>query len=229
MQSKLIVALDYNNQNEAFKLVDQLDPQKCGLKVGSELFTCAGVQCVRSLIERGFRIFLDLKFHDIPTTVANSCKAAADMGVWMLNVHALGGFNMMQTAKVALESYGKDSPILIAVTILTSFKQDELCSVGINKPLLEQVKSLARLAKDSGLNGVVSSAHEVNDIKLLCGQEFITVTPGIRPADNSKNDQSRTMTPKQALDEGSDFLVIGRPITRSPDPSAALSKILDEL
>lgn len=228
MNSKLIVALDFDQQNDALNLVEKLDPTTCALKVGSELFTLLGPQFVRQLIERQFKIFLDLKFHDIPNTVAKACKVAADLGVWMLNVHALGGMNMMQAAKKALEPYGKESPLLIAVTVLTSIKEAELVSVGINKPLIDEVLNLAKLASDSELNGVVCSAHEVGLIKQACGSQFITVTPGIRLPGNSQDDQSRIMTPKEAIQEGTDFLVIGRPITQSSKPASVVMEILSD-
>ncbi|KGP64447.1 orotidine 5'-phosphate decarboxylase [Legionella norrlandica] len=229
MTPKLIVALDFDNQQEALNLVDKLDPVHCALKVGSELFTLLGPQFVKQLINRQFKVFLDLKFHDIPNTVAKACHAAAELGVWMVNVHALGGIKMMQAAKNALEPYGHDSPLLIAVTVLTSFEENELARIGINNSLLDEVKSLAILAKDAGLHGVVSSAHEVKMIKEKCGKDFITVTPGIRLPNNLKDDQSRIMTPQQAVMEGSDFLVIGRPITQASNPSEIVSAILNDL
>lgn len=229
MTSKLIVALDFNNQNEAFRLVDQLDTKDCALKVGSEMFTLLGASFVKQLVQRQFKVFLDLKFYDIPNTVARACSVAADMGVWMMNVHALGGMNMMMAAKKSLESYGNDAPILIAVTVLTSFKEGDLESIGIKKALIDEVTGLARLAREAGLDGVVSSAHEAKIIKQECGSEFITVTPGIRLAAGSQDDQSRIMTPIQAIDAGSDYLVIGRPITQSEAPSAVLAEILRDI
>lgn len=229
MVSKLIVALDFNNQNQALNLIDKLDPERCALKVGSEMFTYLGAPFVQQLVKRNFNVFLDLKFHDIPNTVAHACKAGADLGVWMMNVHASGGFNMMQAAVKALESYGDDRPILIAVTILTSFNENELASIGINVPLVEHIKRLASLAHEAGLNGVVSSAHEVKIIKQTLGSQFITVTPGIRLASDSKDDQSRIMTPKQAVNEGSDYIVVGRPITQATDPNAILLEILKNI
>jgi orotidine-5'-phosphate decarboxylase len=229
MTSKLIVALDFNNQKEALTLVDALDPDSCTLKVGSELFTLLGADFVRSLIKREFKVFLDLKFHDIPNTVANACKACADLGVWMVNVHASGGLKMMVAAKNALETYGNDRPLLIAVTVLTSFTEEDLASVGVQHSILDQVMSLASLARESGLDGVVSSAHEVKIIKQKCGTEFITVTPGIRLAKNSNDDQSRVMTPKQAIEAGSNYIVVGRPITQASNPAAVVAKILSEI
>jgi orotidine-5'-phosphate decarboxylase len=226
MTSKLIVALDFDNLNSACALVDVIDPTTCALKVGSEMFTLFGAAFVKQLITKGFKVFLDLKFHDIPNTVANACKACADLGVWMLNVHASGGFAMMQAASKALESYQAEAPILIAVTVLTSFKEDELASIGIHLSLKEEVKALALLAQSAGLSGVVSSAHEVKSIKKHCGQAFITVTPGIRTCRSEQNDQQRTMTPAEALLQGSDYLVIGRPVTQSLNPAAVIAEIL---
>ena len=226
MSPQLIVALDFNSEHDALSLVEKLNPKDCGLKVGSELFTLFGTQFVKQLIERRFKVFLDLKFHDIPNTVANACKAGADLGVWMMNVHASGGMNMMHTARQALESYGANRPILIAVTVLTSFSETELASIGINEPIIEHVKKLALLAKESGLDGVVSSAHEVQTIKDQCGSQFITVTPGIRLANDAKNDQTRIMTPREAIAAGSDYLVVGRPITQSDNPEKVVSEIL---
>ncbi|MCL5272646.1 MAG: orotidine-5'-phosphate decarboxylase [Gammaproteobacteria bacterium] len=229
MKSKLIVALDFDTENDALHLVDSIDPQSCGLKVGSEMFTLFGTNFVKQLVSRQFKVFLDLKFHDIPNTVAQACKAAADLGVWMMNVHALGGFKMMKAACEALELYGEDRPVLIAVTVLTSFSESDLINIGINKNLMEQVKMLARLAKSAGLNGVVSSAHEVKTIKSECGADFITVTPGIRLISDAKDDQTRIMTPKQAISEGSDYLVIGRPITQTSNPSKVIKEILSDI
>ena len=229
MTSKLIVALDFDNERHALNLVDSIDPATCGLKIGSELFTLFGAQFVRQLVSRKFNVFLDLKFHDIPNTVAHACKAAADLGVWMMNVHALGGINMMKAAKEALKGLGKDRPILIAVTVLTSHAEHELSDIGITNPLAYEVRMLARLAQEAGLDGVVSSAHEVRTIKHECGEDFITVTPGIRLTADSKDDQSRIMTPKQAITEGTNFLVIGRPITQAANPSEIIANILTDI
>ncbi|MBI2786306.1 MAG: orotidine-5'-phosphate decarboxylase, partial [Legionella longbeachae] len=228
MSSKLIVALDFNNELAVLNLVDKLDPKSCALKVGSELFTLFGTNFVKQLIAKQFKVFLDLKFHDIPNTVAKACKAGADLGVWMMNVHATGGLKMMEAARQAIESYGSSKPILIAVTVLTSFDQAQLTSIGINIPVIDQVKKLAILTRESGLDGVVSSAQEVKIIKQECGSQFITVTPGIRLASDAKNDQSRVMTPQQAISEGSDYLVVGRPITQSPHPEKVVDEILNE-
>lgn len=229
MSSQLIVALDFNKEQEALNLVEKLNPQNCALKVGSELFTLFGTHFVKQLIDRQFKVFLDLKFHDIPNTVANACKAGAELGVWMMNVHAAGGMKMMSTAREAIESYGATRPILIAVTVLTSFNQHELDAIGITLPIHEQVKKLALLAKDSGLDGVVSSAQEVKEIKNKCGQSFITVTPGIRLPHDAKNDQTRIMTPRDAILEGSDYLVVGRPITQAVNPAQVVTEILTSI
>ncbi|HEN5664800.1 TPA: orotidine-5'-phosphate decarboxylase, partial [Legionella pneumophila] len=223
MTPKLIVALDFDNQDNALQLVDKLDPDHCALKVGSELFTLLGPQFVKELVRREFKVFLDLKFHDIPNTVAKACHSAAELGVWMINVHAIGGLRMLQAAKESLKAYGQNRPLLIAVTVLTSFEEAELASVGISNSLPEQATHLAMLAREAGLDGVVSSAHEVKIIKQKCGENFITVTPGIRLPNNLKNDQSRIMTPQQAIREGSDFLVIGRPITQASNPYEVVS------
>ncbi|KTC78673.1 orotidine-5'-phosphate decarboxylase [Legionella cincinnatiensis] len=229
MSSKLIVALDFNTEKDALNLIEKLDPHHCALKVGSELFTLFGTQFVKRLIQRQFKVFLDLKFHDIPNTVSKACKAGADLGVWMMNVHAAGGTNMMHAARDVLESYGVDRPLLIAVTVLTSFNQNELSTIGINIPIIEQVKKLAVLAKESGLDGVVCSAQEVKVIKNICDVPFITVTPGIRLETSPKDDQSRVMTPKQAMEVGSDYLVVGRPITQATDPQKVISEILKDI
>jgi orotidine-5'-phosphate decarboxylase len=229
MSFQLIVALDFNREQNALNLVEKLDPKCCALKVGSELFTLFGTQFVKQLITRQFKVFLDLKFHDIPNTVANACKAGADLGVWMMNVHASGGLNMMSAAREALASYGVNRPILIAVTVLTSLSQEELMSIGVTIPLLEYVKKLARLVKDSGLDGVVSSAHEVQAIKNECGSQFLTVTPGIRLSEEANDDQTRIMSPQEALAKGSDYLVIGRPITQSTHPEQVVARILKSI
>ncbi|HAT2068548.1 TPA: orotidine-5'-phosphate decarboxylase [Legionella pneumophila] len=229
MTPKLIVALDFDNQDNALQLVEKLDPNHCALKVGSELFTLLGPQFVKELVRREFKVFLDLKFHDIPNTVAKACHSAAELGVWMINVHAIGGLKMLQAARESLKTYGKDRPLLIAVTVLTSFEEGELASVGINNTLPEQATHLAMLAREAGLDGVVSSAHEVKIIKQKCGENFITVTPGIRLPNNLKDDQSRVMTPQQAIREGSDFLVIGRPITQASNPHEVVSALLRDL
>jgi orotidine-5'-phosphate decarboxylase len=225
---KIIVALDYADAASALALVSRLDPSLCRLKVGKELFTIAGPQLVEQLIKRNFDVFLDLKFHDIPNTTAQACKAAAAMGVWMVNVHALGGRRMMEAAREALVSVSKP-PKLIAVTVLTSMAQADLAEVGINVSPAEQVLRLAQLAQSSGLDGVVCSALEASLLRAKLGKEFNLVTPGIRPAEASADDQSRIMTPRAALENGSSYLVIGRPITKAADPLQALQKITNEI
>ncbi len=224
---KIIVALDYAQATPALELAQKLDATKCRLKVGKELFTSAGPQLVEQLQQRGFEIFLDLKFHDIPNTVAQACKTAAVLGVWMVNVHALGGRRMMTAACEALENVTR-RPKLIAVTVLTSMAQEDLHGIGINASPAQMVSLLAELAHDCGLDGVVCSAQEAPVLRQQLGKNFCLVTPGIRPANATANDQSRIMTPRAALENGSDYLVIGRPITQAPDPLRALQDILKE-
>ena len=214
----ILVALDYDNKNHALQLIDQLDPNMCRLKVGKEMFTLFGPQLVKDIHDRGFDLFLDLKFHDIPNTVAKAVAAAAELGVWMTNVHASGGLAMMEAAKKALVPYGKDAPMLIAVTVLTSMSDDDLQLLGINVPAFEHVQRLAKLTQQAGLDGVVCSAQEATALKSLLGQNFKLVTPGIRPVGSDAGDQHRVMTPPQAIAAGSDYLVIGRPITKAADP-----------
>jgi orotidine-5'-phosphate decarboxylase len=227
--AKVIIALDYNNEQDALDFVNKISPENCRLKVGKEMFTYFGPQFVKKLIERGFDVFLDLKFHDIPNTVAKAVSAAAELGVWMVNVHASGGPEMMIKAKQALDAYGEDAPLLIAVTILTSMDKDELNRIGVTKSPQEQVQFLAELAKDAGLDGVVCSAQEASVLKKSLGQNFKLITPGIRPEGSAKGDQKRVMTPKQAIVAGSDYLVIGRPITQADDPQATLIEINDSI
>jgi orotidine-5'-phosphate decarboxylase len=229
MTSQLIVALDYSVESEALDLIQQIDPTLCALKVGSEMFTLFGTEFIRNLVKQGYKVFLDLKFHDIPNTVAQACRAAADLGVWMINVHASGGFKMLEAANHALMDYGVQRPLLIAVTVLTSMSAEELPAIGILSNLEEQVIRLAKLAQETGLDGVVSSAHEVPRIKSNCGTSFLTVTPGIRLDNNNRDDQSRVVTPEQASVLGSDFLVVGRPITRSSSPATVINSILIKL
>lgn len=221
---KIIVALDYADADSALKLVSQLDPQLCRLKVGKELFTAAGPQFVEKLTQSDFGVFLDLKFHDIPNTVAKACTAASNLGVWMLNVHASGGLEMMQAAKQAVDSSAQQ-PLLIAVTVLTSMNQQTLNQIGIQTDLATHVLNLATLTKQAGLDGVVCSAMEVQSLSAKLGEDFCLVTPGIRPANASKDDQSRIVTPANALALGSSYLVIGRPITKAENPLAALQAI----
>lgn len=221
---KIIVALDYADSNAALKLADQIDPQRARVKVGKELFTRSGPEVVKALVSRGFDVFLDLKYHDIPHTVGRACAAAADLGVWMMNVHTLGGGAMMQSAREAVGS-DADSPILIGVTLLTSMDQKTFDQIGLSGNMTDTVLRLAQLAKDSGLDGVVCSAQEATPLRDSLGSDFQLITPGIRPAGSDRGDQHRTMTPKQALDAGSHYLVIGRPITAAADPMQALLDI----
>lgn len=225
----ILVALDYDNKNHALQLIDKLDPNMCRLKVGKEMFTLFGPQLVKDIHDRGFDLFLDLKFHDIPNTVAKAVAAAAELGVWMTNVHASGGLVMMEAAKKALVPYGKDAPMLIAVTVLTSMSDDDLKLIGIDVPAFEHVQRLAKLTKQAGLDGVVCSAQEATVLKSLLGEDFKLITPGIRPEGSDVGDQHRVMTPPEALAAGSDYLVIGRPITKAADPLAALQAIYQSL
>ncbi|ODR87199.1 orotidine-5'-phosphate decarboxylase [Shewanella xiamenensis] len=225
----ILVALDYDNKNHALQLIDQLDPNMCRLKVGKEMFTLFGPQLVKDIHDRGFDLFLDLKFHDIPNTVAKAVAAAAELGVWMTNVHASGGLAMMEAAKKALQPYGNEAPMLIAVTVLTSMSDDDLKLVGIDVPAFEHVQRLAKLTKQAGLDGVVCSAQEASVLKSLLGQDFKLITPGIRPVGSEVGDQHRVMTPPEALAAGADYLVIGRPITKATDPLAALQAIHQSL
>ncbi|MCF1428851.1 MAG: orotidine-5'-phosphate decarboxylase [Shewanella sp.] len=221
----IVVALDFDNKHAALNLVDKLDPGMCRLKVGKEMFTLFGPQLVKDIHSRGFDLFLDLKFHDIPNTVTKAVTAAAELGVWMTNVHASGGLAMMAAARKALMPYGENAPLLIAVTVLTSMSDEDLKLIGIDLPAHEQVTRLAALTAQAGLNGVVCSAREAQMLKSAFGPEFKLVTPGIRPEGSDVGDQHRVMTPIMAHKAGSDYLVIGRPITMAADPLAALQVI----
>ena len=212
--SPVVVALDYHNRDAAMAFVDKIDPRDCRLKVGKEMFTLFGPQFVRELQQRGFDIFLDLKFHDIPNTAAHAVAAAADLGVWMVNVHASGGARMMTAAREALVPFGKDAPLLIAVTVLTSMEASDLADLGVTLSPADYAERLAALTQKCGLDGVVCSA-----------QEFKLVTPGIRPQGSDAGDQRRIMTPEQALAAGVDYMVIGRPVTQSVDPAQTLKAI----
>lgn len=225
---KIVVALDFAEASAALALVDRLDPALCRLKVGKELFTAEGPRFVEQLVERDFGVFLDLKFHDIPNTVAKACEAACRLGVWMLNVHASGGRAMMEAARNAVDKSAQP-PLLIAVTVLTSMDQKALQEVGVAGALQEQVLRLAQLTQASGLDGVVCSAQEAPLLRGHLGEDFCLVTPGIRPAAASRDDQSRVVTPADALRQGSSYLVIGRPITQASDPLAALHAISNEI
>ena len=224
-EPRVIVALDYDNAGDALAFADAVHPSDCRLKVGLELFTLAGPSLVEKLASRGFDIFLDLKFHDIPNTVAQACRAAAQLGVWMLNVHTLGGPRMLAAAREAIDGC-PDKPLLIGVTILTSHSAEELLQIGLTKSPSEIVVNLASMAQQAGLDGVVCSPHEAASLKQTQGDAFVLVTPGVRPAGSDNNDQARIMTPAEAISQGSDYLVIGRPITRAPDPVAALAEII---
>jgi len=225
---RVIVALDYPDAKGALALAGRLDPASCRLKVGKELYTATGPALVERLVKSGFGIFLDLKYHDIPNTVASACAAAAGLGVWMVNVHALGGRAMMSAAREALAKTARP-PKLIAVTILTSMAAPDLADIGLAGSPQEAVTRLARLTQACGLDGVVCSPQEAAILRRECGQAFALVTPGIRPAEAGKDDQQRIATPRQAIADGADYLVIGRPITRAPDPLAALRTINAEI
>ncbi|OBT15919.1 orotidine 5'-phosphate decarboxylase [Vibrio sp. UCD-FRSSP16_10] len=225
MDQKVIVALDYDNINDALNFVDRIDPASCRVKVGKEMFTLFGPEFVKQLHQKGFSVFLDLKFHDIPNTCSKAVRAAAEMGVWMVNVHASGGERMMTASREILEPYGKDRPLLIAVTVLTSMEQSDLAGIGLNVAPKDQVLRLATLTKNSGLDGVVCSAQEASFLKSDLGKEFKLITPGIRPAGSAVGDQKRIMTPVDAIQAGSDYLVIGRPITQAANPAQVLADI----
>lgn len=231
-EPRIVVALDYASAQPALDLARRLDPQQCRLKIGKELFTTAGPDLVRQLAGMGFGVFLDLKYHDIPNTVASACRAAAGLGVWMVNVHASGGETMLRAARAAIDAStvpGAPKPLLIAVTVLTSMTREDLASIGLDMEPRAQALRLARLAASCGLDGVVCSALEATEIKVACGADFRCVTPGIRPAGSDAGDQKRVMTPAQAIANGADDLVIGRPITAAADPAAALAAIIHEI
>jgi orotidine-5'-phosphate decarboxylase len=225
--SKIIVALDFSDENSALDLVERIDPALCRVKIGKELFTRCGPALVRRIVNDGYDVFLDLKYHDIPNTVANACKAAADLGVWMLNVHALGGPAMLAAARSALSD--PEAPKLIAVTILTSSSEEDLKAVGIEHTPEEMVRRLALLTREQGLDGVVCSAQESAALKSLLGREFLLVTPGIRLPTDDAGDQKRIVSPVDAVTKGSDYLVIGRPITQADDPVQKLLTINSDI
>ena len=224
----IIVALDAKSQYDALTIAEQLDPALCRVKVGKELFTHEGPSVVKALHGKGFEVFLDLKFHDIPNTTAQAVCAAADLGVWMVNVHASGGRKMMETCAQRLKA-GNYSTQLIAVTVLTSMGREDLKDLGLDIEPFEQVKRLAKLTQESGLDGVVCSAQEAKMLRETLGQDFALVTPGIRPVGSNADDQKRIVTPKQAMIDGSTHLVIGRPITQSENPNQTLRDILATL
>lgn len=223
-RSPIVVALDYPTKQQAIDMARQLDPSLCRVKVGKELFTTAGPAVLDTLHELGFDVFLDLKFHDIPNTVAKAVAAAAKSGVWMVNVHASGGRKMMEMAANELAQHNHQT-LLIAVTVLTSMDQADLAEIGITVSEEEQVKRLASLAKSSGMDGVVCSAQESSMLKQALGDDFVLVTPGIRPADSAQGDQKRIMTPQEAMQAGSHYLVVGRPITQADQPINVLQNI----
>ncbi len=221
---KVLVALDFATAESALNFVSSIDPKKCRLKVGKELFAVAGPEFVKQLINQGFDVFLDLKYHDIPNTVAKAVQAAARMGVWMVNVHAMGGRKMMQAARAAIDEC-EHKPLLIAVTILTSSDEEDLAEIGLSGSPRDNVIRLAKLAQSSGMDGVVCSAQEAADLRAELGDDFCLVTPGIRPAGAAVNDQKRIMTPADAMLAGSSYLVIGRPITQAEQPIVVLDAI----
>ena len=225
--SPIIVALDYPSEKETLQLVEQLEPSLCRLKVGKELFTRCGPSLVKQLVDKNFDVFLDLKYHDIPNTVAKACAAAADLGVWMLNVHALGGEKMMSAAREALSD--DDSPLLIAVTWLTSSGQDELDALGLKSTPQEMVTRLASMSQNAGLDGVVCSAQEAPVLRQSMKDDFLLVTPGIRLKDAKKDDQCRVVTPEKAINDGASYLVIGRPITQAVNPCKVLRTIISDI
>jgi orotidine-5'-phosphate decarboxylase len=223
---RIIVALDFSTAEQAMSFTAKLDPDTCRVKVGKELFTAAGPQLVEKIIGKGFDVFLDLKFHDIPSTVANACRAAASLGVWMMNVHALGGRKMLSAAR---EAVPQGSMKLIAVTLLTSMERSDLEDVGLAGEPEDVVQRLAVLARDCALDGVVSSALEAAELRKTMGERFCLVTPGIRPAGTSLDEQKRVTTPRQAIRNGANYLVIGRPVTQASDPALVMQQLNDEI
>jgi orotidine-5'-phosphate decarboxylase len=226
--SPIIVALDYPDAAAAIAMARRLSPELCRVKVGKELFTAAGPGLLEQLTSLGYQVFLDLKFHDIPNTVAGAVRAAANLGVWMVNVHASGGERMMLAARDSLAGIS-GAPLLIAVTVLTSMTAADLAQVGVGVEPRLQVAQLARLSRDSGMDGVVCSARECDMLRAQLGADFLLVTPGIRPADAGSDDQRRVVSPAQAMTSGSNYLVIGRPITRSDEPVQKLVEIITQL
>jgi len=225
---RIIVPLDTPRLEDALALVARLDPKLCRVKIGKELFVAAGPEAVQRVHERGFEVFLDLKFHDIPNTVAGACRSAAKLGVWMMNVHASGGETMLRAAREAVSSVVRP-PMLIAVTVLTSLTNDDLERVGYTGSVMENVERLARIARACGLDGVVCSAQEATLVRKATGEDFTLVTPGIRLESDNRDDQARVVTPRDAVRLGANYLVIGRPITGAPDPAATLQSINESL
>jgi orotidine-5'-phosphate decarboxylase len=228
-RTPIIIALDFPTAKQALALADQLDPARYAVKIGSVLFTRHGNILVERLVAKGFRVFLDLKFHDIPNTVAHACMVAADLGVWMLNVHALGGRRMLEAAAQAMQTYGKQRPLLIAVTMLTSLDQPDIEEIGLDGSAHDHVLHLASMAQQSGCDGAVCSGQEAQALRKRCNPSFCLVTPGIRLPDNTIDDQVRTMTPYQALKAGANYLVVGRPMTAAVDPLQALDRLEQDI
>ena len=229
MGKRIIVALDFDTAGQALKLLDCVDPALCRVKIGKELFTACGPSLVKDVCALGFDVFLDLKFHDIPNTVAAAVRVAATMGVWMVNVHASGGLVMMEQAREALESFGSDRPLLVGVTVLTSLAKADLEQIGVQANPEEQVSKLAFLSRDAGLDGVVCSAAETRLLRAQLPDEFCLVTPGIRRQEDTSGDQKRVVEPAQAIQNGSSYLVIGRPITRADSPAVALQEFISAI
>ena len=227
--SRLLIAMDFAEKNQALSMADNLDPNRCRLKIGKEMYTRFGPELVKQIQAKGFDIFLDLKFHDIPNTVAKACASAADLGVWMINVHASGGRPMMTAAVDALASFGKDAPLLTAVTVLTSMSQEDLAETGVQMTIEQRVLLLAKLTQSCHVDGVVCSALEASILRKNLGDDFLLVTPGIRPKGSASGDQHRIMTPESALTAGADYLVIGRPITQASDPLKAMCEITESI
>ncbi|MEC8409449.1 MAG: orotidine-5'-phosphate decarboxylase [Pseudomonadota bacterium] len=221
-ESRIIVALDFPTATEAEQFLSKLDPASCRVKIGKELFTAEGPDFVRRAVALGFDVFLDLKFHDIPNTVAGAVRAAADLGVWMINVHASGGVAMISESRAALEEVPGTRPLLIAVTILTSLSEDDLTMQGILCSPAEQVLRLAEMTSEAGLDGVVCSAAETPLLRERFGGGFVLLTPGIRRTKDARGDQKRVVGPAEALAMGSTYLVVGRPITQAASPARAL-------
>lgn len=227
-KSKIIVSLDFAKAESALPLLEELDPFKCRVKVGKELFTSAGPRFIEELVKRDFDVFLDLKYHDIPNTVASACRVATDLGVWMLNVHASGGNRMLAAAREEIDRHSHQ-PLLIAVTVLTSLSDEDMHKIGFSLTVREQVLRLAAMARSEGLDGIVCSANEAQALRAELGDKFLLVTPGIRPEGSGSDDQRRVMTPASAITAGSDYLVIGRPITKASNPLQALLEISSEI
>lgn len=228
-EPRLIVAADYDSLEDALELADQLNPRLCRLKVGHQLYSAAGPQAVRQLQDKGYDVFLDLKYHDIPNTVAGACRAAAELGVWMVNVHAAGGPAMMEAAAEAIAPLVDRRPLLVAVTILTSIDQQQFDQIGYQGTIENKVSSFALMAERCGLDGVVCSAMEIEPLRGVTRSGFLLVTPGIRPSGAATGDQKRVMGPQQALERGASHLVVGRPITQAADPAAALSTLIAQM